>query len=53
MWWDQAEWVGSCYRQVTGFRYFILFKYNVNVNVKPGTCRKYIIDVTRSYELVM
>ncbi len=27
--------------------------YNVNVNVKPCTCRKYIINVIRSYELYM
>ena len=33
----------------------VLFHLNNNeyVNVKPGACRKYIIDVTKSYELVM
>ena len=48
---DQTEWVGSRQRHVTGFRSFISCKYNVNANVKPCICCKYIIDVTRSYKL--
>ncbi len=32
MWGDHAECVESRQRHVTGFKYFISFKYNINVN---------------------
>ncbi len=46
LWYDQAEWVGSQLLHVTGFRSFISIQYMQMSMLKPGTCRKYMFDVT-------
>ncbi len=48
MWHDQAKWVGSWYRHVTGFLSLVLFKH-VNADVQNQALvasSKYTTDVT-------